>query len=182
MKKLFTKKIGFGRFSMPIWFAGLTILIISAAAGQAVGPVLAGGVQGSAGLVVEQSLVLDDDPGAHSVDAHTGDDAIITVNDEGTAFTAAIEMHIGDEAVLNLNLNNNSDADGNAILELNVPRGIDVEVDSSGDLDEAQLTRNSWVMTVDGESDGDIEITIEGKDDLKPGFYTISGRIVQVSN
>jgi uncharacterized membrane protein len=131
--------------------------------------------------VVEQSLVLDDDPSAHSVDSH-GDDAIVTVNDEGTAFTAAIEMHVGDEVVLNLNLNNNSDSDGNAILELNVPRGLDVEVDSSGDLDETQLTRNSWVMTVAGESDGDIEITIEAKDDLKPGFYTITGRIVQVSN
>lgn len=182
MEKLLKKKIGFGRFSMPIWFAGLTAIIIAAAAGQAVGPVLAGGIQGSAGLVVEQSLVLDDDSSTHSVTIHGTDDAIVTVNGDGTAFTAAIEMHIGDEAVLALKLNNNSDSDGNAILELNVPRGIAIEVDSTGALDEARFSRNSWLMRVDGESTGDILITIESKDDLKPGFYTISGRIVQVAN
>lgn len=27
-----------------------------------------------------------------------------------------------------------------------------------------------------------INITLEGRDDIKPGFYTITGRIVQVAN
>ena len=182
MKKLLKRKIGFGRFAVPMWFAGLSVLIIAATAGQAVGPVLSGGVQGSTGLVVEQSIVLDDTAASHSV---TGaDDAVVTVNDDGSSFTAAIEMHVGDTGILKPAINNNSDADGNAIMELNVPRGIDVEVEASTGttLKEAQLTRSSWLMVVNSGNSETIDITIESKDDIKPGFYTISGRIVQVAN
>jgi hypothetical protein len=71
-------------------------------------------------------------------------------------------------------------------MELNVPAGIDFEVDDlDGDISEAQLNRKSWLMkldTVSFGSYGDQEITIPPKDDLRPGFYTITGRIVQVAN
>ena len=114
------------------------------------------------------------------------DDAIVTVNDEGTVFTAAIELHVGDTEYLVLDLDNVSDVQANAIMELNVPAGIDFEVDDlDGDISEAQLNHKSWLMkldTVSLGSSGDLEIAISPKDDLRPGFYTITGRIVQVAN
>ena len=85
-----------------------------------------------------------------------------------------------------LDLDNVSDVQANTIMELNVPAGIDVEVDDlDGDISEAQLNRKSWLMkldTVSLGSSGDLEIAISPKDDLRPGFYTITGRIVQVVN
>ncbi|MDA1095921.1 MAG: hypothetical protein O3B84_01505 [Chloroflexi bacterium] len=49
----------------------------------------------------------------------------------------------------------------------------------------AQLNRNSWLMTVSAAAgvgdDDSYTIHIEPKDDLKPGFYTISGRLNKIS-
>lgn len=181
------RKFRLGRMSIPVWLVGLAVLLVAAAAGQAVGPVLSGGVQGSAGLTIEQSVVLSSDPGDHSVKyaAGHGDDAIVTVNDEGTAFTAAIELHVGDTVELMLDVDNVSDALANAILELNVPAGIDVEVEEDGGssgIEEAQLTRTSWLSKIDTGATGTLNITISPKDGLLPGFYTITGRLVQVAN
>jgi hypothetical protein len=173
--------------SIPVWLVGLAVVLVAAAAGQAVGPVLSGGIQGSAGLTIEQSVVLSSDPSEHSVEYAAGhsDDAIVTVNDEGTAFTAAIELHVGDTVELMLDVDNVSDALANAILELNVPAGIDVEVEEDGGssgIEEAQLTRTSWLTKIDTGASGTLNITISPKDDLLPGFYTITGRLVQVAN
>jgi hypothetical protein len=173
--------------SIPIWLVGLAVLLVAAAAGQAVGPVLSGGVQGSAGLTVEQSVLLSSTASDHSVAYASphGDDAVVTVNDDGTAFTAAIELHVGDTVDLLLDVDNVSDASANAIIELSVPGGLNVEVEEDGGasgLAEAQLTRNSWLATVDSGATGTMNVTISPKDDLRPGFYTVTGRLVQVAN
>jgi uncharacterized membrane protein len=187
MKKFSRMKIRIGRIAAPVWMVGLIGLIIAAAAGRAVGPVLSGSVQGSAGLVVEQSLLLSATTSNHSIvyaEGHS-DDALVTVSDEGSAFTAAIEMHVGDAVTLKLQINNNSDTLTNALMELNAPRGIDIEVESSSEgdgLKEAQLTRTSWLMQVPSGNQDTINITLEGRDTLKPGFYTVTGRIIQVAN
>ena len=195
-KNIATKTLGhkfkIGRMSIPVWLKGLTVLIVAAVAGQAVGPVLSGGIQGSSGLTIEQSVVLSSTSVDHGVFDPTGgggsphDDAIVTVNDEGTAFTAAIELRVGDTEYLVLDLDNVSDVQANTIMELNVPAGIDVEVDDlDGDISEAQLNRKSWLMKLDTaslRSSRDLEVAISQKDDLRPGFYTITGRIVQVAN
>ena len=85
-----------------------------------------------------------------------------------------------------LDLDNGSAAQANAIMELNVPAGIDFEVDDlDGDTSEVQLNRKSWLMkldTVSLGSSGELEIAISPKDDLRPGFYTITGRILQAAN
>jgi len=133
MMKFSRTKIRLGRLGVPVWMIGLIGLLIAAVAGQAVGPVLSGSIQGSAGLVVEQSQLLSSTSSDHSVvytEGHS-DDALVTVNDEGATFTAAIEMHTGDNVTLKLEINNVSDAPANAIMELNAPRGIDVELESS---------------------------------------------------
>ena len=190
--KTLRHKFKIGRMSILVWLKGLTVLMVVAAAGQAVGPVQSGGIQGFDGLTIEQSVVLSSTSADHGVFDSAGgggsphDDAIVTVNDEGTAFTASIELHVGDTEYLVLDLDNVSDVQANAIMELNVPAGIDFEVDDlDGDISEAQLNRKSWLMkldTVSLGSSGDLEIAFSPKDDLRPGFYTITGRIVQVAN
>ncbi len=183
MKNLLGKKLHLGRLGVPMWTIGLAGVMVAAVAGQAVGPVLSGSVQGSAGLVVSQTVVLSAAPAT----AYTNDDFAATMNDEGTAFTVAIETQVGQESGFKLTLANNSGKLANAILELSVPAGVDVEVADTqvagtDDLSEAQLNRNTWLLTVAASNDDTLDIKVESKDDAAPGFYTITGRIIQVAN
>ena len=176
-----TKKVRMGRISVPVWTTALALAVAGLAAGQAVGPVLTGSVTGTAGLTIEQAITLDvDRPLDERIVVSDADDAVTTTNDEGTEFTVAMELNVGQTVTATFNLNNASGAAGSAMLELSVPTGIDVEVTDETDLSEAQISRNAWLMAIpDGSSS--FELTIEPKDDLKPGFYTISGRLVQIS-
>ena len=197
-----SRKVRLGRLAMPLWAMALAVLLVAAAAGQAVGPVLAGSVQGNTALTAGQALRLSPNSAGNVV---TGaDQFVITTNDEGTAFTAAIETKVGQRQVLGLDLDNTpqnqsgqvaSSGTGviNGILELSVPAGIDVEVRGSDQIVAcgnpyclAHLSKNSWLFrlkTGGSQSLGsDILITIESKDDAAPGFYTIGGRIIQVSH
>ncbi|MBI4311648.1 MAG: hypothetical protein HY681_07685 [Chloroflexi bacterium] len=175
------RKIRVGRIGMPLWSLALAGAAVVAAAGQAVGPVLSGSVTGSAGLTVEQSVLLDP-TSPIGISGHAGDDALGVMNDEGTSFTAAIELHVGDTVVVSLPVVNVSDADANAVLELVPPAGVDVEVAPSGaGISEAQMSKSSWLLKVDTGNSNTLDITLEPKDDLKPGFYTLTGRIVQIT-
>ncbi len=184
MKRFITRKISLGRFGLPVWSVAVAGLMVAAAAGQAVGPVLSGSVTGSVGMVVEQAITLDPDLGLGSNPVATGDDSATTRNDEGTEFTAAIELNVGETETVTIYVQNDSGANASALLELNVPKGIDVELNQAGDVSESQLSRNTWLLVVPstsgtGENDG-VVITIEPKDGAAPGFYTITGRIVQI--
>ena len=132
---------------------------------------------------MEQAIVLDTDGGTTTT-VTGADDFVVTANDEGTSFTAAIELHIGDSPILKLDVDNGSDVSGNAVLELTAPAGLDIAVDETGsDIEEAQMTRTTWLLTVNtGDSDATLDITLSLKDDMQPGFYSISGRIKQVAN
>ena len=186
LTKAFGKKIWLGRVGLPLWALALAGMAIVAAAGQAVGPVLSGSVTGSAGLTTEQAIALTEG-GTFLIDSlDTGlDEGLGVISDDGTSFTAAIELHVGDTVVMHLPVKNVSDARGHAILELLPPAGVDVEVEDSNnastDLQEAQMSRNAWLLSVINANAETLDITISPKDDLKPGFYTISGRIVQIT-
>ena len=130
------------------------------------------------------------------------DDAVTSRNDEGTEFTVAMELNVGERVYACLYLQNESQADASAYLELAVPIGIDVEVEEFSSsltapvpcrakmrddnlVSEGQLGPGTWLMAVSAlsgldENDG-IQITIEPKDDISPGFYSISGRIIQTA-
>ncbi|MBI2916508.1 MAG: hypothetical protein HYY01_00805 [Chloroflexi bacterium] len=178
MKNILGRKLHMGRFAVPVWTIGLAGLLVAAVAGQAVGPVLSGSVQGSAGQVVSQTVVLTSAPTVASAD-----DWAATANDEGTAFTVAVETQVGQTQTITLPLTNESAKPANGILELSVPAGIDVQVNESGTATEAQLNRNTWLFTLPSPSAGSgLVITVESKDDAAPGFYTITGRIIQVAN
>ncbi len=176
------RKLRIGRFSVPAYLAvAAGLAVTGVAAGQAVGPVLAGSVTGSVGLTVEQAVMLDVDNFdlGDRIEVTGADDAVTTTNDEGTEFSVAMELNVGQNVEALSNLFKATDEDAAMILELNVPAGIDVEIIDEGGLEEAQLNRGTWLMAVDSES-SDFTIEIEPKDDLKPGFYTITGCLVQI--
>ncbi len=180
--KSFNRKLKLGRVAMPLWALALAGTAVVAAAGQAVGPVLSGSVSGTAGLTVEQAVVLAEGGTVGIGSLDSTDEGLGVINDEGTSFTAAIELHVGDTVTMTLPILNMSDADANAILELSCPAGVDVELDeSSSNLGEAQMSKNTWLLFVDKDNADSLTITISPKDDLKPGFYTISGRISQIT-
>lgn len=161
---------------------GPVALALIAGAGQAVGPVLSGDVQGSSTVSAEQAIVI---AGSSAFTGPTIDDVVV-VNDDGTSFTSAVEMCVGQPGLaLQLDLDNDSEAVAAAILELNFPQAIDVEVDASDPLkiEEAQRTKSTWLMKLQPGADlGTLNITIEPKDDAKPGFFSINGRIVQIAS
>ena len=190
MKSILSKKVRLGRISVPVWTSVIALAVMGLAAGQAVGPVLAGSVTGTTGLTIEQAITLDTAYDLGDNPTVSGDDdAVTTRNDEGTEFTIAIELNVGERVTAVFNMQNHSDADAAAILELDVPAGIDVElVSEDSEIGEAQMARGVWLMTFedgvgnaeDSEGNDEFELRIEPKDDLKPGFYTITGRLVQI--
>jgi hypothetical protein len=143
MKSILSKEARLGRLSIPVWTSVLALAVTGLAAGQAVGPVLVGSVTSTVGLTVEQAITLDTEGGLGSnpnLDEGAPTDFVNTFNDEGTEFTAALELHVGKNAQLEFNLVNASDADGAEILELDVPAGIDVEIveeEFDGNISEA---------------------------------------------
>ena len=185
IRKIFGRKVGKGKVALPLWTVGIAAMAIAAVAGQAVGPVLSGSVTGSVGVVVEQTVRLGDpgsitDVGGGGPDV-AADDFAATVNDEGTGFTITIETDVGQRTETNFTLYNDSGQTANAMLQLNVPAGLDVQLDSDSGVTEAQLGPNTWLLTIPSSGSPDMTLTIESKDTAMPGFYTITGTLVQIS-
>jgi hypothetical protein len=171
------------KLSNPFWLTTIALVAMAAVAGQAVGPVLGGSIIGSAGLVIEQAVVLDTDfeilASGFSAGYSEFDDFIGMMNDDGTFFTIAIETKIGQIGEFALPLNNLTETDAHAILHLIISPGIDVEVDSDIGVDETIQRQGVWLLDVAPDG-GYLYIAVESKDDALPGFYTISGRILEV--
>lgn len=58
LKSVVGWRLPIGRWRVRLWQMGLLIAILAAAAGQAVGPIINGVVSGTAGLVIEQGVVV----------------------------------------------------------------------------------------------------------------------------
>ena len=56
-----------------------------------------------------------------------------------------------------------------------------MDINSTG-IFEAQLTRSSWLKKIDSAATGHLNISVSPKDDLPPGFYTVTGILAQVAN
>ena len=113
-------------------------------------------------------MLLDTDlPAGGNPQTIGADDAATTRNDEGTQFVIAAELHVGQRMYVCLYLENKSEADAAAILELNVPQGIDVELEEFSEagtsenfcrgtmtddqlVDEAQFERGAWLTRLAG--------------------------------
>lgn len=181
------RKFALGKMRLPAWMlgvfvpaamlvAGIGVTLVSS--GQAVGPVLSGSVSGTAGVTAQQALVLN----TCSIISHGGvDDALCDIGSQGASFTAAIEMHQNDKAIVLLGITDTSQADVNGTLELSVPTGFDVEVEDSDNasakLKEAQMNKSTWLLFVGTANTETLNVTLRARPDLAPGFYTISARI-----
>ena len=90
-----------------------------------------------------------------------------------------IETKVGQIGEFVLPLNNLTGTDAHAILHLIASPGIDVDVDSDIGVDETIQRPVVWLLSVAPDG-GCLYIAVEGEDQALPGFYTISGRILQV--
>lgn len=174
------RKVRLGRMAVPIWAIALTVLIVGAVAGQAIGPVLTGSVGGTASVTASQAITLD--PGnPPAVDGATR--ALAVVSTDGTACTVAIETHVGQIQTLTLGLINNSTGAASAILQYSAPAGIlaDVSVDAMSD-GIARLSSNSFLFKVDGGGTVAIPLTVAASSDAAPGVYNIGLSIIQVGH
>ena len=163
----------FGR-PVPTWILG--VIIITATAGAAAGTVLAGNVQGQIPTTVGQSLVLQ---------AVGGEVGFGAVSDNGTSFTAANEIRIGEDYDIDLDVKNESDEAIFASLVLDIPAGLTVDVNEVAS-EISGLTRTdigTWVMKITAVAAGDASsrftITVAHADDAPPGFYQIAGSLTQ---
>jgi hypothetical protein len=175
------RKVRLGRLAVPIWAIALTVLIVGAVAGQAIGPVLSGSVSGTTAVTASQSIVLDpDNPPA--VDGATR--ALAVVSTDGTSCTVAIETHVGQIQTLTLGLKNaNTSNAASAILQLSAPAGIvwDISVDNMSD-GIARLSSDSFLFTIDADSTVAIPITIAALGDAAPGTYNVGISVIQVAH
>lgn len=137
-------------------------------------------------------------------EANDPSDGVTARSEDGTSFTVAMELYTGQRAAVNIYLANKSGADAAALLELSYPRGFSIglaDIDrpdeggsnvngtggpiGSNVVREAQAGQASWLLTVGasagtGNDDG-VTLLVRPQPDISPGFYTITGRITQIS-
>ena len=204
LKQMVNRRAPIGRIVFPLGGTLVSLVVVALTVGQAVGPVLSGSATGSVSVTVEQGLVLDLNYGMNANPVFSTsvgfdpDDSVTTRTVDGTQFTVAGELNVGERAVLNVFLQNNDQEDSAAIVELSIPAGIDVDIEEivgfGGDVQAARLDRNRWLLFVDDDAgnpaaasgssealanDG-IAMTIRPKADLNPGFYSIGFTLIQI--
>ena len=165
--------------SLPAWV--IAVALIVATAGAAAGTVLSGAVAGQVSTSVSQSLSID------SGSVTGADNAIFTVSDNGTNFSAAAEINNGDQYTIALVLQNGSSQ--SAVFELTLvgPRDVGLSVAGSAaagskvDVRAVRTRATTWKGSI-ASGNGDLTITVAAADDMDPGYYSINGSIKQVSN
>ena len=154
--------------SFPAWIIAAALIV--ATAGAAAGTVLSGAVAGQVSTSVSQSLSID------SGSVAGADNAIFTVSDNGTKFSAAAEINNGDKYTIALVLGN--DSNQSAIFEFKMvpPRHVGLAVSGA-----VRTSATTWKGSV-GSGTGDLTITVAADDEMRPGYYSIEGSLKQVSN
>lgn len=175
--------------TLPAWMVGMVLIL--ATSGAATGVVLAGNVTGAVTATASQSLLILQNSGTYISGANK---SLITVNDSGTGFHAAAEIHTGDEFKVHLALSNGSNQPLNGELTLTAPDGITLSADGMsasstppGDMDGDVVRTGpfTWIYRLNPDAIGhptstDLVITVAMADDLPPGFYSIDGTLKQV--
>ncbi len=172
--------------------------LIASAAGAAAGTVLSGYIEGDVNIAVSQPLQLES-PNVVGIPPERA--WFGAVSDEGTEFSAAVELYQGEDATIEMPIRNMAEVDH--IVEiivtppiLSVPEGgdpsdysINLDIDGSGVIDDVvRVGPYKWKCTVDSSSQGTgvspfdgIEITVALGDMVPPGYYEISGYIQVVA-
>ncbi len=196
-----------GKKAIPMWL--LVLALVAAGAGAAAGTVLAGKVTGETNVAVSQALLVEAPTWATSISTdalayatqqvkyHKGMVAIPNryfgaAKDDNTAFQAAAELSTGDWAAFRLPLKNASSNSLTALMTLNVPEGLEVEVynDASTAGNISQVVRiglNTWKFTLASTGAGPeygvlnyLTVVVSTDDDMAPGYYAIDGTIKQI--
>lgn len=191
---------------IPIWL--VIIGLVASGAGAAAGTVLAGKVTGEVNVAASQALlvgapewvedVLDADENQpqqvyNAADAgwiNEPNRGIGTRSDDNTAFEAAAELAIGDWSAFNLPIKNASDVPLTALLTIDVPEGIEVEVyagELAGNIQNpVRIGLNTWKFVVEAEAEYDstddcLMIVVNVDDTTPPGYYTFYGELKQIA-
>jgi hypothetical protein len=151
-------------------FGALGFLLTTAAAGQALGPVLAGSAGGNVGVVASQNLFfIDADAiGDHSSDI---DQAAAVVDSAGQVVTAAFRVHRGDSfSTVVITVENRGDTQRGAELTVTRPTGVGVDLFAADpNIGLAQMGivalpdggwADNYLLSVEGDTDGDIELRV----------------------
>ncbi len=117
------------------------------------------------------------------------DRSIGAVNDTQTAFQFAAEIDQHDFYIFWVPLKNASNQDMTVQLKMQVPNGLTVEVMDAYGSTVDNMTRvglNTWKFDLDAEADKSDEadaiyIVVAASDTVAPGFYTITGELLQIS-
>ena len=124
----------------------IVLVIMVAGMGAAVGPITSGLGTGKMPTTVSQALIIGRPIIRTPVDNWLG-----TVNDTGTAFTAAANVNTGDMYTFTVPIANNSNEDMIAELTIEYPQGISVSVQEMAGSYVRNVTRtgaNSWKLDV----------------------------------
>lgn len=166
---------------------GLVVLLVVAGSGAAVGLNMIGVTIGESVTVTEQAVIV---PQEHlrPVDV-TSDGAVISVNDEGTQFTTAAEVHQGETYRVKLPLDNRGDDEITLKLVLAQTKGPDrmhldlrptgfAELDPSCEIEQVvRIEAHEWWLTMDGDCQDRIDIVVTIPADAAPGYYRAQGTI-----
>ncbi len=168
-------RIGIRGKQVPV--ALIALLLVVAGAGAAAGVTMQGDVQGDATTKVDQAITAE----GIAENGTNANNALGTVNDDGTEFKFSANVNQGDEHTVYLNLTNNGNQAVNGRLVLDVPEPLEVEVQGNDNTSLARTSMYRWQLQIDDTSPindgGDITLTIATPDDVEPGFYTIEGEI-----
>ena len=139
-------KVRMGRLVVPMWAIPLAAVLVTAAVGQAVGPMLMEAISGNTEVTIEQAFVIDRDQFT-SRDVTTAiTNKVVTFNDEGTAFTVAAEFHVGNELVLDVPLINKSGKDLSLVLEMQAPPPLIVYAEAFWTTETIPFSRTSGTI------------------------------------
>lgn len=202
-----SKKVRIIGKMMPLWL--IAVLLVASGMGAAAGTVLAGKVTGEINVAASQAIlvgapvwadsaVAPDDNMPQQVFNHAAQGwinppnrGIGTVADDNTAFEAAAELAIGDWTAFILPLKNASDVPLTALLTLDVPDGIEIEVyapTGSHISNPVRIGLNTWKFVADADVDlytsplvSFLVVVVSLDDTSVPGYYTFGGQIQQIS-
>ena len=174
----------------PFWIAAAAIfVIVGAGAGTLLGN---GGVSGTVPTLVEQGIIATEPTVAAEGGGFANDQSFVSVNDDGSSITAAVEVTTGDKFKIQVPLQNQSNSNMVVKMSMDIPEGLTVDVDSDGSDDSdstgiGNLTRiglMEWTfdLATSTTASDQMEIQIAHADDSPPGFFKVSATLKQVAN
>jgi len=166
----------FGK-KLPAWLLLAALVVVGA--GAATGLVLKDQIDGTTTIAVSQALSVTSVTASGDADEFLG-----TIDDDGMTWMAHFEANNGDTVTAEVTVDNQGGSDDIfAILTLDVPEGISVNIEGDDDALEnvVQIAYHVWKFNVAHGVDNTLLIEFALEDALPTGFYTITGVIVPVN-